>query len=93
MAGEHIQAGLAGPGPLPLHLLLPVRHLPAATQRGPEEDIRGGGGVLQRVQRPNTAVVRPGFLRQYCYDQMVESIHGDTLARLYRGFRVSHDSR
>lgn len=80
MAGEHLQTRLDRPDALSLHLLLPIRHLPIATERGAKEDIRVCGGVLQRVQRPDTIVIRPGFLCQYRHDQVVESIHGDTMA-------------
>lgn len=93
MASERIQACLAGPSPLPLHILLAVEHLPIDTGRRAEEDLRGHSGVLQRVQRPDTALLRPGLLRQYRHDQMVESIHGDTVARLDRGFRLGHYPR
>lgn len=93
MAGKHIQARLVGPTPLSFHILHAVMHLPIDTRRRTEEDIRGHSGVLQRVQRSDTTVFRPGLLRQYCYDQMVESIHGDTVARFNRRFRVSHYSR
>lgn len=93
MASEHIQACLVGSSPVPLHILFSIEHISIAVGRASKEDLRGGGGVLQRVQRPNTTVFRLGFLRQYRYDPMVESIHGDTLARLDRGFRVSHHSR
>lgn len=93
MASEHLQTRLDRLGALPLHLLFPVRHLPTDTGRGSEEGLRGRGGVLQRVQRPDTAVVRLGFLCQYRHDQMVESIHGDTMARLHRGLRIGHYTR
>ena len=93
MAGKRIQARLAGPAPLSFHILHAVVHLPTDTRRRTEEDIRGHSGVLQRVQRSDTTVFRPGLLRQYRYDQMVESIHGDTVARFNRGFRVGHYSR
>lgn len=68
MAGEHLQTRLDRSNALPLHLLFPIRHLPIAIERRPEEGIRGRGGVLQRVQRPDTGVIRPRFLCQYCYD-------------------------
>lgn len=93
MASKRIQARLVGPSSFPLHILFAVEYLPADIGRGTKEDIRGHSSVLQRVQRSNSAVFRPGLLRQYCYDQVVESIHGDTVARLNRGFRVSHYSR
>lgn len=93
MASEHLQARLAGLGAFPFHILFAVLYLPIHTGRRTEETVRGRSGLLQPVQRFDTAVLRLGFLRQYCYDQVVESIHGDTLARLDRGFRVSNYSR
>lgn len=63
MAGERLQARLDRPGPVPRDLLFVVERLPAVTRRRTEEDLRGGGDLLQRVQRPDTAIVRPWFLR------------------------------
>ena len=80
MASEHLQTRLDRSGALPLHLLLPVWHLPNIAERRTEEDVRVRGGVLQCIQRSDTAVVRLGFLCQHRNDQMVESIHGDTVA-------------
>jgi len=80
MASKRLQTRLDRFGALPLHLLLPVWHLPIIVERRTEEDIRVRGGILQHVQRFDTAVVRLRFLCQHCDDQMVESIHGDTMA-------------
>jgi len=80
MAGEHLQTCLARSDTLPLHLLLPLRYLPIIIERGAKEDIRIYSVILQRVQRPDTTVIRPRFLCQYRHDQMVESIHDDTMA-------------
>lgn len=93
MEGEHLQTRLDRSDALPLHLLFPVRHLPIVIERCPEKDIRVCGGVLQRVQRPDTVIIRPGFLCQYRYDQVVESIHGDTMARFYRGLCIGYYTR
>jgi len=93
MAGERLQTCLARSDALPLHLLLPVRYISIDIERGAKEDIRICGGVLQRIQRPDTIVIRLRFLCQYRHDQVVESIHGDTMARFHRGLRISHYTR
>lgn len=93
MAGEHLQTRLDGPDALPFHLLLPIRYLPIVVKRGSKEDIRIRGSILQRVQRLDTTVIRPRFLCQYRHDQVVESIHGDTMARFHRGLCISHYTR
>lgn len=80
MASKHLQTRLDRSGALSLHLLLSVCHLPISAGRRTEEDIRSYRGILQYIQRFDTAVVRLGFLCQHRNDQMVESIHGDTMA-------------
>lgn len=63
MASQHIQAGLVGPGPLPLHILLPFEYLPIDTERRAEEDLRGYSYILQRLQRSDPPLLRAGLLR------------------------------
>lgn len=93
MAGERLQTRLDRSDALPLHLLLPIWHLPIPTEQRAEEDIRVCSDVLQRVQRFDTTIIRPGLLCQYRHDQMVESIHGDTMARFHRSLCISHYTR
>lgn len=63
MASQHIQAGLAGPRPLPLHILFALEYLPIDTGRRAEEDLRGHSDILQGIQRPDSFIFRPGLLR------------------------------
>lgn len=63
MASQHIQAGLVGPGPLPLHILFAFEYLPIDTRRRAEEDLRGYSDILQRVQRSDPSLLRAGLLR------------------------------
>lgn len=63
MASQHIQAGLVGPSPVPLHILFAFEYLPIDTGRGTEENLRGHSKILQPVQRSNSFIFRPGLLR------------------------------
>lgn len=47
MASEYLQACLARPIGFPHHLLFAIRYLPIVIKRGPEENIRICGGILQ----------------------------------------------
>ena len=61
MASKRIQARLVGPSSFPLHILFAVEYLPTDIGRRTKEDIRSHSSILQRVQRSNSAVFRPGF--------------------------------
>lgn len=93
MEGECVQVDMDRLAALPDDLLLPVGSLPSCPGRRPKEDFRKSRGILPQAHVLESAVVRLGFLRHDRNEQMVESVHLDTLARLYRGFRVGHHPR
>lgn len=93
MESQRLQTGVAGPGPFPFYLLPPIGYVSFRTGARAKEDIRGGRCLLQRVQRSHTAVLRTRFLREHRYDEVVESVHSDTMAGLHCRFRIGHDSR
>lgn len=63
MASQHLQIGLVGPGSVLVTLLHTIGPVSLCSGQRAEEDFRGNSGLLQRLQRFDTAVVRFGFLR------------------------------
>ena len=93
MASEYLQTGVVGPSSFPLHLLLPLGNLPISVRRTPEKNIRTHSRILQRARELHPFGLCLGFLCHNSYEQMVESIYIDSLARFDSCLRISHHSR
>lgn len=91
MESQRLQTGMVRFGTFSRNLLRPGWSLPLDLGQGATKNVRASSSLLQRVQRPDTPLVRPWLLRQYRYDQMVESIHGDTMAGFDSSFCISND--
>ena len=80
MESQCLQTDMDGYAALSHYLLCALRTVSDGPRRGPEESLRKGRGILPEAHVLQSPLVCFRFLRDDCYEQVVESIYNNSVA-------------